>query len=108
MWCDESHVVDQVPTDRLTRRWVLARAWSHGNTWSLVNQAMALDGRARTRVRVRGGLDGSLRVAGGVATFAVGSLLRDPGRQAKGLRTAYRGGGMVAGAAGRVVEEYAR
>jgi succinoglycan biosynthesis protein ExoM len=108
VWCDESRVVDQVPTNRLTRRWVLARAWSHGNTWSLVNQAMAPDGLSRTRARVRGGVDGAARVAGGVATFAAGLVLRDVARQAKGLRTAYRGGGMLAGAAGRVVEEYAR
>ena len=108
VWCDESHVVDQVATSRLTRRWVLARAWSHGNTWSLVNQALAESALARTRARLQGAVDGLLRVVGGAAKCAVGTVLRDDVRQAKGLRTAFRGGGMVFGAAGRVVEEYAR
>jgi hypothetical protein len=108
VWCEESRVVDQVPTERLTRRWVLSRSWSHGNTWSLVDQALAGGGAARLRVRAVAVFAGVLRVAGGGATFVLGLLLRDPGKQAKGLRTACRGGGMVAGALGRVVEEYAR
>ena len=108
VWCEESRVVDQVPTERMTRRWVLARAWSHGNTWTLVNQAMVAGGGARVRVRVRAVSDGLLRVLGGSARYALGLLLRNPRHQARGLRAAYRGGGMISGAVGRIVQEYAR
>ncbi|MGY1854930.1 glycosyltransferase family 2 protein [Modestobacter sp. SYSU DS0290] len=108
VWCDEAVVVDQVPAERMTRRWVLTRAWSHGNATTLTDLRLA-DGRAdRLRARARGCARGATRVAGGAARWSAGLLLRSPRHQARGLRTLLRGAGMVGGALGLVYQEYAR
>jgi succinoglycan biosynthesis protein ExoM len=108
VWCDEARVVDLVPADRMTRRWVLARAHSHGNTRALVAQAMASGGAARWVTRCRGVLGGVARIAGGRLRWALGLLTRSQRHQAVGLRTAAKGAGMVSGSLGRVVQEYGR
>jgi succinoglycan biosynthesis protein ExoM len=108
VWCDESRVVDLVPRERMTRRWVLARAFSHGNSWSQVEQALRPTPGARRAARASAAGAGAVRVAGGLATAALGLLTRSQRRQARGLRAAMRGAGMVYGAVGGVVEEYAR
>ncbi|WP_256793612.1 glycosyltransferase [Terrabacter sp. Ter38] len=108
VWCDESHVIDQVPTNRMNRTWVLNRSFSHGNTWSLVERAMTAGRAARLRARARCAGGGAGRVVAGLGRYALGMLTRSVAGQAKGLRLAYRGAGMVYGALGRTVEEYAR
>jgi GT2 family glycosyltransferase len=108
VWCEESRIVDLVPKDRMTRRWVLGRAFSHGNTWSLVDQAIGPDRSARVRSRVRCAVGGGARVAIGAARAGIGLLSGSLPHQALGLRTAMRGAGLVYGSIGRVVQEYAR
>ncbi|MGY1727482.1 glycosyltransferase family 2 protein [Geodermatophilus sp. SYSU D01062] len=108
VWCDESAVVDQVPAERLTRRWVLTRAWSHGNSSVLTDLRLTSGPLPRLRVRLRGAARGGLRVAGGAARWALGVLVRSPRHRARGLRALYRGAGMLGGAAGLVYVEYAR
>ena len=41
VWCDESVADDYVPADRVTRQWVRNRAWSHGNTASVIDLYLA-------------------------------------------------------------------
>lgn len=107
IWCDEAIVIDVVPEERLTRDWVLRRAFRMGNTWTRI----LLDGTTRwQRLIVGAGLlaRGSVRVLGGLTRFAAGVVTGQLGHRARGLRTAARGSGMLTGLVGYVYSEYAR
>ncbi|MDK1328471.1 glycosyltransferase [Arthrobacter sp. zg-Y1143] len=108
LWCDEAAVVDRVPASRLTRRWVLLRAFRSGNCHSRVALATSPTAGARAAARIRLLGPGTVRCAGGGARWLLGALLRSPAHNAKGLRTAARGAGMVTGAFGYVFSEYKR
>lgn len=108
VWCEQAAVVDLVPTDRMTPRWVLARAWSHGNTAALVRRATAGSTGQALAGRLTCAAGGMARVVLGAARAALGVLLRSPRHQARGLRVASRGAGLAAGALGHVVREYER
>lgn len=108
IWCDEAVVVDVVPSSRLTRDWVLRRAFRSGNGWSRTSMVLAASGRDRfvTRIRLTG--VGAVRVLGGAGRAVVGFVTRSIGQRARGTRTIARGLGMVSGAYGVVYSEYAR
>lgn len=108
VFCDESVAVDTVPRSRTTRRWVLARSWSQGNNQVLVELLLAGGRPHRLRVRAAAVARGLLRVLGGLGRALVGMITRSRRHRARGLRTACRGGGMVAGALGARYREYAR
>jgi hypothetical protein len=108
VWCNESAAVDVVPLERLTRRWVLTRAWSHGNATVHVDLWHTHGRVARGRVRVGGAGRGLLRIGGGAARWAFGLVTRDLRHQARGLRAVLRGAGMLGAACGLVFEEYGR
>jgi len=108
VWCDEAVVVDVVPPDRVTRTWVLARAFRSGNTWARTSLVLARGPRGRAAVRVRLTAQGAVRVVAGAARAAVGTVARRAGHDARGRRTVARGAGMLAGAYGTVYVEYAR
>lgn len=107
-WCDESAITDVVPLDRMTRRWVLQRAWSHGNSTSTIRIRLATNRLGRLRARVSGVVGGCARVLGGAVRWAGGFVTRSLRHQARGARAVWRGGGMVQGALGVVYQEYAR
>lgn len=108
VWCDESVAVDTVPASRTTRRWVTARSWSQGNNQVAVDLRLARGPLGRLRVRVGAVLRGLVRVAGGLGRALAGLLTRSLRHRARGIRTACRGGGMIAGALGSRYREYAR
>ncbi|GAA2048154.1 glycosyltransferase family 2 protein [Leifsonia soli] len=108
VWCNESVITDLVPAARISRRWVLRRAWSHGNSTAVVSVRLAGGRAGRAVARIRAVVGGAARVVLGVARTALGLLLRSPGHQARGSRAAYRGAGMVWAAFGGVYQEYAR
>jgi cellulose synthase/poly-beta-1,6-N-acetylglucosamine synthase-like glycosyltransferase len=108
VWCEESVATDHVPPQRMTRRWVLDRARSHGNTEVVVELLVATTAPARRRVRALAAMRGGIRVAAGAARFSLGLVAGSLRHQARGLRTAYRGLGMASAALGVVVHEYAR
>ena len=108
IWCDEAVVVDRVPVTRLTRKWVLQRAFRSGNSWVRTSVLLAPTGPARLAVRGRETLRGTVRLSGGAARLAVGTMTGSVGQRARGRRTIARGAGMVAGAYGHVHEEYRR
>ncbi len=108
VWCAESAVVDQVPAVRMTRRWVLTRAWSHGNGAVLTELRLTSGTWPRLAVRARAVAGGLVRLAGGAARWAFGRISGSARHQARGLRTALRGAGLVGGAFGVVYQEYAR
>ena len=107
IWCDEAIVIDVVPADRLTREWVLQRAFRMGNTWSRIN----LDDTANSeRMLMRFTLlaRGGVRVVGGLARYLAGLIVGQLPQRARGLRTAARGAGMLSGSVGSVYHEYRR
>lgn len=104
VWCDEAVALDPVPAERANRDWVLTRAFSSGNSASRVE--LRLRPGAGTRAGLLAG--GALRWLAGRARAAVGRLAGRPVDHARGLRTAGRGCGMMAGALGHAYEEYRR
>lgn len=108
VWCDEAVVTDVVPAARLTRRWVVMRALSSGNSWGLTSVALARSRQHRLAVGARLLGQGAIRVLGGGSRSIVGILARRPVHHARGLRTFMRGIGMIAGALGLRYEEYKR
>ncbi|MHA7277744.1 glycosyltransferase family 2 protein [Arthrobacter sp. Hz1] len=109
VWCDDAIVMDRVPAQRLTRSWVMRRAFSSGNSWSRVSLELVV-GRRFHRLfrRLRLFTAGLLRIAGGCAGLIRGIATRSMAHRAKGLRTVARGAGMMLGAAGYVYREYRR
>lgn len=108
VWCEESVATDRVPAVRMTRKWVLTRAFSHGNTAGLVEIELTDGPTERWTVRAWTMVSGLLRLAAGSARFLLGLVARSNRHQARGLRTVCWGAGMVTGAAGLVYQEYAR
>ncbi len=108
LWCDEALVVDVVPASRLTRRWVLQKAFRSGNSWTRTSLEMADSAPAKLRVRATMTARALPRIAGGSARLAAGVLTRSVGWRARGLRTVARGAGMATGAFGYVYSEYRR
>jgi glycosyltransferase involved in cell wall biosynthesis len=108
LWCDESVATDFVPADRTTRDWVLRRAWSHGNSAALVDIHSTERAIQKRAARLRSVFRGILRMCGGSLRFVAGMIMASHRHQARGLRTAYRGAGMLAGAVGFAYLEYAR
>lgn len=105
-WCAEAVVTDVVPVERLSRRWVLQRAYSSGNSVTRVDRVLARGQVERVRVLLRGAALGLVRLAGGAARAALGTVTGSAAHQARGLRTAARGAGMLAGVAGAGYAEY--
>jgi succinoglycan biosynthesis protein ExoM len=108
LWCDEAVVTDVVPPQRLTRQWVVQRAFSSGNGWSLTSLLLAPGRGLRLALRLRLTGKGLVRLAGGVARLVVGTVARSLGQRARGVRTIARGAGMVSGAWGHRYQEYRR
>lgn len=109
VWCDEAVVTDVVPAKRLTRQWVLQRAFRSGNSWATTSAALApatLPSQVATRAKVAA--SGVPRVLGGAARLGAGTVLRRLDLRAKGLRTVARGAGMISGSLGLAYVEYKR
>ncbi|MTD12746.1 glycosyltransferase [Nakamurella sp. YIM 132087] len=107
VWNDEAVVVDRVPASRVTREWVLRRAFRSGNSWTRTSLALAGSPAARVRVRIRAVLTGLVRIAGGAAAALLGLVTGRLPRRVRGVRTIVRGAGMLAGAWGVHYREYA-
>ncbi|WP_375426343.1 glycosyltransferase family 2 protein [uncultured Friedmanniella sp.] len=105
VWCAEAEVIDHIPPERMNRRWVLRRAYSHGAVSSRVAVGFA-ERPGTLRLRLAG--LGAGRVVAGLGQAAVGRLMGRLGWRARGWRLAYRGSGMLVGALGRDVTEYRR
>ncbi len=108
VWCDEAEVVDQVPQSRANRRWVILRAFRLGNTKPRVDLMLADSTRSKAATRARYALHGMVRIAAGGLRSLWGVAIRSRRHSARGVRTAARGAGMLAGAFGYVYAEYAR
>ncbi|MEI7057875.1 glycosyltransferase family 2 protein [Nocardioides sp. CCNWLW239] len=107
VWCDEAPVHDLVPADRATREWVRARAARIGNSDSRAQVYLA-PARLRPVARLRATARSLVRVLGGSARIVLGRLTGSQTHHARGTRTLLRGVGMLRGAWGSYVVEYAR
>lgn len=108
VWCDEAVVHDIVPASRITREWVLQRAYRSGNSWSRSSLALEPSVVGRARVRTVLVARGTVRYVGGTVREVVGRVAGRVGAEAQGMRTRKRGAGMIAGAVGHVYSEYSR
>lgn len=108
LWCDESVVVDKVPTQRMAKGWILRRAFSHGNSTGLISIELAGPGWQRIATRVRVGAGGAARVFLGALRWLLGRLNGSLVHQARGSRMMWRGRGMLSAALGTVYQEYRR
>lgn len=107
-WDDNAVVFDLVPTERMTRKWVLQRRFGFGTVRSLV--ALSQEPTAARRVRRRCILvaQGGVRMVAGSARFTAGRVSGSIVNEALGLRTFSQGRGLLAGAFGRSHAEYER
>ena len=108
VWCDEAVVTDLVPASRVSREWLLRRAFRSGNSASRVEVVLAPGAAGRLRARIRCVGRGLPRLVAGSARVLLGVVTRSTAHRARGLRTAARGAGMVSGAVGVVYAEYRR
>jgi GT2 family glycosyltransferase len=108
VWCDEAVVVDRVPAGRVTRSWVLRRAFRSGNSWSRTTVELADSGFDRLRRRAQLLGEAAVRLAGGAARWGVGAVTRSVSLRARGARTVARGAGMAVGVVGYTYAEYRR
>lgn len=108
VWCDEAVVVDRVPAQRMTREWVLRRAYRLGNSEVMVSLLLASSRAERLRVRLEGIGRGAARLLAGFVRHGYGLVTHSLAAQARGSRTAGRGRGMIAAAIGINYAEYLR
>ena len=108
VWAQEAVAIDLVPLSRMTRAWVLKRAYRHGNTTVLADLALAGGARERLAVRIRAFAGGLARIVAGSLRAGIGRVAGSLRHQARGVRLVHRGRGMFAAGAGLVYAEYAR
>lgn len=108
VYCAESETEDYVVAERLTRDWAKQRAFSSANAWALAQLRLAGGTLRPVVLRLRLLVGGLLRMTTGAARHLAGRLLGQLVHDARGVRTHYRGRGMVAAALGHHHQEYAR
>ncbi|MFI5623841.1 glycosyltransferase family 2 protein [Nocardioides sp. NPDC051685] len=107
VWCDEAPVHDLVPVGRATREWVRSRASRIGNSDSRA-QVYLTPAPRRLIARLQATARGLVRVLGGGSRVVLGHLAGSQTHHARGTRTLLRGVGMLRGAWGSYLTEYAR
>lgn len=105
-WAQDALVVELEDRERFNRSWVLMRVFRFGNTATRVDLALARTAAGRAAVRVERLLRGVTRVVAGSARSLWGVLSGSLSHRAGGLRTIYRGAGMIAGSGGFAFSEY--
>ena len=108
LWCDEAEVSETVPVSRSNPKWVFRRNLRNGASWAYALREGQPDRRARLRQQLASTGGGSSRVVVGALRAAGGLLTGDTRAKARGVRIVARGAGMVGGAWGFAVPEYAR
>jgi hypothetical protein len=106
VWCDEAVVVEWIPPERATLRWLLRREYREGGTVALVERDLGAS-PARRLERV---LRGAARIGQGVVQAGISPPIgaRLTARAVQGAKLAARGAGMIAGVLGARFREYAR
>lgn len=107
-WCDEAEAVEPVPTDRLTRRWVLRRCFRSGSSWSRAEVQLAGSPAARWRLRGSVLAKATVRIPQAAGTWLTAAATRRLPLQGRAAATLASYAGLVSGAFGYVMGEYAR
>lgn len=100
VWCADAPVYEQIPANRLTRKWVVTRAYRIGNGGARTALALTTSFPERTVVRVKEAGAGLARIGGGGLKYIIGKLTRNMALDAQGTRTFVRGAGRLTGAFG--------
>lgn len=100
VWCADAPVYEQIPASRLSRRWVVTRAFRIGNGGSRTALALATSTSERSAVRLKEVGAGLARIGGGGLKYVVGKATRNMELDARGTRTLVRGAGRLTGAFG--------
>ncbi len=108
VWCDEAQITDVVPAARLTRQWVIRRAYRYGNSWTRIALEIEPSHGGRARLRCVLAFQGLARVVAGSLRWLLGIVTRSIRHEARGAKTASRGAGLLAGLVGYRYVEYAR
>lgn len=108
VWCDESQAEDTVTPERVTRAWAMRRAFNGGNSAVHIDLRLQPHAAAHIAIRARRFVGGLARAVFGWGRHLAGRVTGDLTADARGLRTAWRGIGMMAGAWGHRHLEYAR
>src|SRR5690606_31868605 len=94
--------------ERQTRPWALKRAFSHGNVSVLVQLRLEPRRTRRFVIRAKGLAGGLARVVTGFGRHLFGRLTKAVRHDARGLRLAYRGAGMISASVGQTYSAYSR
>ncbi len=107
-WCAEAGAEEPVPPERLTRRWVLRRCFRSGSSWSRAELQLA--GTRARRWALRGSVlvKAAVRLVLASAAWLGAVLARRPGPRGRAAAGLAGYAGLVAGAFGFVLDEYAR
>lgn len=108
VWCAEAVVRDVVPADRLTRTYLVARTAGLANASARVALLLAPAGGRRAVLRARLLAAGLVRGVLGATGVALGAVLGDIGRDARGRRALARSRGELLAVFGTVLLPYAR
>ncbi|WP_144876524.1 glycosyltransferase family 2 protein [Microbacterium sp. 1.5R] len=108
VWCNESVAEDTVEPERQTRPWALKRSFSHGNVSVLVQLRLEQRATRRAVIRAKGIAGGAARIVAGYARHLRGRVTRSVRHDARGLRLAYRGAGMISASVGQAYSAYSR
>ncbi len=107
-FCREALVFDAVPLERMTREWVLRRAYRMGNSWSRTNLAAESSRTARGLLRLKLTVGGLARLGAGAGFALFGKVFGSQKWHANGWRIFTRGAGIFAGTWGHAYAEYDR
>jgi glycosyltransferase involved in cell wall biosynthesis len=106
VFCDEAVLDDLVPADRMTRQFVLDKAFRFGNVEARADLFLADGALERLRLRLVHLVGGTARCAAGTARRLVGTATGRARWEARGAWTAARGQGMLDAVVGNRHEAY--
>jgi glycosyltransferase involved in cell wall biosynthesis len=107
-WCDEAEAVEYVPAERLTRRWVLRRCFRSAGSWSRAEVLLARGRAGRWQVRGSVVAKAAVRMLQALLALAVATVTGRAGARGRAVTTLAGYAGLVVGAFGWTVGEYAR
>jgi succinoglycan biosynthesis protein ExoM len=107
-WCDEAVAVESVPAERLTRSWVLRRSFRSASSLSRTEVRLAGGPLARWRTRAVVLAKAAVRVSLAATGALAAVVRRDVGARARAVTTIAAYSGLVVGAFGFGLAEYAR
>lgn len=106
--CAEAEVVDLVPVERTTRRWLVARVYGHANNAVAIEAHFARAGAPRARVHAEAVARGVVVTVRGAVRWLAARATRDERADARAWLDLARGPGLVTGGLGSRHEAYRR